>query len=197
MRFFKTFLTVWAVCFGLAMATAAVAANNPPETANSKTFEFQFNLAAGGAPGMAAYHGSVLGPPSTALLTAHIAARFRLPKYTPLVLEIDVVFPHGVGANLGIDILRTERVRVHIGDVGLFGNLTTPVSVARLKRKLDMVAGAGVEIKVNKSFSVTLDWRMFLPPFADTLLRYGDFARPMYEEALKGGQVWIGFSRVW
>jgi len=194
---YKVFLMVAVVCFGMALATVATADDgSESEVSGQETFECQFNLGLGGAPWMEAYD-SLYGASSTASFTGHVAVRFRLPKYTPLVLEVSAVFPYGVGVALGLDIVHTDRVRLHIGDFGMFGNLTVPVSVARLERKIDIVFGVGAEVKLTKTVSMTLDWRVFMPPPITTFRHYGDFARPMYDEALKGGQIWIGFSRVW
>lgn len=198
MKIYKAFLMVLVVCLSMAVATVATADETPGTeiTGQDAAFECQFNLAVGGAPWMAGYE-NLYGSSTTAIFTGHVGVRLRMPKYTPFVLEVSAVFPYGFGANLGVDVVHTNRVRLHIVDFGVFGNFTVPVSVARLERKMDFTVGLGLEVKLTKTVSMTLDWRIFLPPPAATLRHYGDFARPLYDEALKGGQIWIGFSRVW
>lgn len=198
MKIYKAFLMVLVVCFSMAVANVAAADDNsgPEITGQDAAFECQFNLAVGGAPWMKTYD-NLYGASTTAVFTGHVGVRLRMPKYTPLVLEISAVFPYGIGATVGVDVIHTDRVRLHIGDFGVFGNFTVPVSVARLERKMDLVIGLGLEVKLTKTVSVTLDWRAFLPPPITTLRHYGDFARPLYDEVFKGGQIWIGFSRVW
>lgn len=198
MKAFKAYMMSMAVCIGLAFATSAIAADKPSDNNSDKNIEFQINAGIGGAPGMAAFHGSVNGPPSTSLITEHLAARVRFPKYTPLMMEAGAVFLSGIGANLGVDVIHTERFRLHILDAGFLWNwFNDPVTVSNIKRPIDLVFGAGLDVKVTDIITVTLDWRVFMPPPWDILLKYGDFARPMLEESLKGGQIWIGISRVW
>lgn len=198
MKIYKAFLMVLVVCLSVAVVTVAAADDTPKAeiTGRDAAFECQFNLAVGGAPWMAGYE-NLFGSSTTAVITGRVGVRLRMPKYTPLVLDVSVVFPHGIGATIGVDVVHTDRVRLHIGDAGLFVNATVPVSVARLERNIDLVVGLGLEVKLTKTVSVTLDWRVFLPPPISTMRSYGDFARPLFDEAFKGGQVWIGFSRVW
>ncbi len=135
--------------------------------------------------------------PTTAPFTLRLAGQLSAPAYTPLTLEINAVIPCGFGVNLLFDVFRSDRLRVHLLDLGVFWNAFKPVSVQRLHRQFDLTAGLGVDVRVWRTLSVSADWRVFLPNPMTTLPDYADFALPMYREALKGGQLWIGAAYAW
>ncbi|KPJ85736.1 hypothetical protein AMJ57_01970 [Parcubacteria bacterium SG8_24] len=134
---------------------------------------------------------------STGPFMLYLAGRVRSPQYTPLGLELNAVIPHGFGLNLIIDVLKIGPVRVHLIDPGIFWNAFSPVSCSRVSRSLDLTLGAGVDVRIKDAWSVGLDWRLFLPDPNHVIPVYADFARPIYDEALKGGQLWLRASYTW
>jgi hypothetical protein len=131
---------------------------------------------------------------SSAPLTAALALRYEAPALLAVRPEISVVLPAGAGANVVLDVVRTDSFRLHLLDPGFLWNAVRPVSAAVVPRTFDFSVGAGVEIAVRKDVMLTFDWRAFLPSPVDTAARYGDYARLVFEESLYGGQAWTGLS---
>jgi len=166
-----------------------------PAQADVGPFQIRALGGIGGPVGLIGYDG--YWRPSTAPLTLRLAGQLRLKEYTPLVLEISAVIPYGLGVNILTDIIQTDRVRVHLFDLGFFWNAYMPVSVQRIKRSVDITLGAGVDVRIKDSWSVSLDYRLFLPDPISTLPAYADFALPIYAEALRGGQLWLSAGYCW
>jgi hypothetical protein len=169
-----------------------------PSTAAAFSLEpFHVRAAAGvgGPVGLIGHDG--YWKPTTAPFTLRLAGQLRLPEYTPLALEVNAVVPYGLGMNLLFDVVQTDRIRVHLFDLGFFWNAWKPVTVQRLKRSVDLTVGLGLDVRIKGSWSVSADWRLFLPNPLTTLPAYAEFALPMYEEALKGGQLWFGAAYCW
>ncbi len=160
-----------------------------------KSLELKTSASIGGPVGLPFYDGPF--DQTTRLFTMKLDARLRMPKTLSLGLEFNAVIPSGFGINFLFDVVKTDKFRFHIFDPGVFWNTFQPVSVGRINRSMDLTLGLGAEYTLNHRFSITLDWRTFVPSPINTLLTYGDFARPMFEEALKGGQLWYGFSYRW
>lgn len=172
---------------------APAAAEPPPESQNSAPLELQTTWGLGLAPGAA-----FAGPENTsAPLTVWLSQSVRFPRYSQFGLELTFVAPGGLGATLLVDIIRTGRVRIHVLDPGIVWNLLGPISVGRVHRALDLTLGAGADIRLTRELGLTFGWRMYFPEPIGTISRNGDFARPVYAEAAKGGQLWIGLSRIW
>jgi len=125
-----------------------------------------------------------------------VGARLRWLPETPLALEASLFVPYGGGCNLLIDVFRNDRVRVHLFDPGIFWAFSPDLRVVgpKFARPFDITAGGGVEVRVWDRWVVTADWRWFFPEPFGVITTYGNFAQPMYEKALVGGQIWIGVS---
>lgn len=132
----------------------------------------------------------------SALLTGFVAGRLRAPDHTSFGLEASAVLPFGFGLNGFIDLIHIKKARAHF-NFGVFANLIDSVSVMNIDRRFDITGGFGVEIPVSEKIYLTLDWRNFLPWPWETIARYGDFSRPFYDEAFKGGQLWLGVAQSW
>ncbi|MFH1047596.1 MAG: hypothetical protein V1738_04805 [Patescibacteria group bacterium] len=119
----------------------------------------------------------------------------RLPE-TPLGLEFGFYAPWGVGANLLIDVYRTERWRVHLLDPGVFYVWEPRLNIVRtdVRRAVDITFGAGVEWQFAPQWWVTLDCRMYFPEPIRTIGWYGDFARRIYAASAAGVQTWLGIG---
>ncbi len=179
-----------------ALALFLLLAPQRAEAGIRDTFSLRAVGSLGGPVGLIGYD-SPYWNPTTAPFTLRLAGQIRAPKYTPVSLEISAVIPCGFGANLLFDVFQSDRVRVHLLDLGIFWNAFKPVSVQRLHRDFDLTAGLGLDVRVWKTLSVSADWRVFLPNPATTLPNYADFAIPMYVEAARGGQLWIGAAYSW
>lgn len=160
---------------------------------NTGKLELQTMFAMGGPIGLM---GDRLSDISTQTFTAMAAARLRSPKYSIVGIEANYVYLSGFGATMLFDVWRSDRIRVHVLDLGIFWNGTRPVSVMRLPRAYDVTLGAGVELRFGR-WSMTFDWRANLPDPYGTLSTYGGFSRQWYAEAVKGGQVCGGVSYSW
>lgn len=180
------FLSAW-------LASLRAFAEFAPKYQDGEKYELQTIWGLGVAPGVAAMGSDC----TTAPLAVGIAQTVRFPRYSQFGLELNFVAPGGLGANLLIDVVKFWRLRVHLIDPGIVWNLTGPASVTRVKRDFDLTLGAGVDIRLNRELAVTVNWRMYFPDPFSVISRYGDFARPVYAEAAKGGQLWFGLARVW
>lgn len=157
-------------------------------------FEHEFVLATGGAPLLPFVQD--WNKQHTAMLSTLVAGRLRAPDYTSLGLEANVVIPYGLGLNAFVDIIRLKKARTHIS-FGVFANLIDSVSVMQIDRQLDITTGIGTEIEITPQTRLTIDWRIFLPWPWQIIPEYGDFFRPFYQEAAKGGQIWVGIAQGW
>lgn len=189
-------MRVTALVIFLSIFLAAGATLADTNASKPNIFETEL-IIAGGGPLTLAFLETQNPEHSTHYLSVFAAGRLRAPNYSSLGLELNAVVPFGLGMNIFIDALTINRVRVHIIDFGVFMNLISPVSVADVNRLFDITMGAGAEIQIYDRTRLTVDWRMFFPWPWDIIPRYGDFSRPFYDEALKGGQLWLGMSRVW
>jgi len=141
----------------------------------------------------ASYPGGV----STKPFTGFVAGRIGFPDYSLLRLEVSGVIPSGVGVNLLLDVLQIQRIRLHLLDPGLFWNIGSPVSAARIPRKMDITIGAGCDVKVWGNWSAGLNWRWFIPNPLTVIPDYDGFSYPAYREAFRGGQLWLSASYTW
>lgn len=173
------------------VAMPARAADTPPP----RVFETQSVFGAGGPVALPFFH--LKQEPTTLKGTIWIAQRFRSPRFTPLAIELNAVLPSGFGANLLVDVFRTEGFRLHVGDIGVHWNAFHPVSCGVVPRPWDFTYGAGADVRVGTATWVTANWRTFMPDPPLMTKKYGDFALPYTDEAMKGGQLWIGFSHAW
>ena len=182
--------------FGLALflsswSSPARADERPCKTAS---FELQANVGLGGPIGLA--FGPNYSGITTIPFTEKVGARIRFPKYSTLAIEPYMLMENGFGVAALFDAVRTDRFRLHIIDFGIFWNSVQPVSVRRVDRAYDITVGLGMEYGKGP-WLFTVDWRAFLPDPYGILTAYGAFARAYYAEALKGGQLWLGFSFSW
>lgn len=110
----------------------------------------------------------------------------------PFAFEQTIVLPHGTMSAILLDAWRADRWRAHL-DLGVFIPVGgRQISTTVIDRPWDLVLGLGAEAMVYKRLTVTVDWRVFLADPAMIPGRYGDFVRPIYKEAQRGGQLWIG-----
>ncbi len=123
-----------------------------------------------------------------------MVARLRRIPETPLGLEFGFYAPWGVGANLLLDVYRSDRVRVHLLDPGVFYSWDQELRIVRpdVERAVDITFGLGVEWQFADRWWLTVDCRMFLPEPTKTIGWYGDFARRIYANAAAGVQTWVG-----
>lgn len=196
--------TVSALALTLAMVALAAPVQADPVATNDRDFELQLNMSFGGAPflglGVDGYNEGI----STALVTEKLAVRLRLPRHTPLGLEISGTFGFsdpvsgGFGINLLIDVYRNDWVRIHLLDPGfLFSAPGHFPAVSRISRAFDLTIGLGIEVFLENHVCLTADWRMSLPDPINLATTYGNFYLPILDEAAKGGQLWLGISAVW
>ncbi len=182
-------MLVCGACAALCSRTASAQPLNGPNPS--------FQLGAGiGAPiGLAFAHLPV--PLSTQSPTYLLYGRIGAPLLSGLRIEISGVLPCGFGTNAVIDVIRAPGFRLHLLDPGVFWDAINPVSVQRINRQVDLTAGLGADYAVGNHFVLGLDGRGFFPNPYVILPQFGTFARPIYEEAWKGAQVWFSLSYVW
>lgn len=178
----------------IAIVAALCAAVVFPRSASADS---SVEISAGGSFGGAAIE---LADPSdgstTRTWSVNASGRVRRPENTPFGLEVALHVPHGVSATVLLDIARVKRLgSAHLA-VGVFRPIDQAhMSVTKLDRSWDLVLGWGLEARVYKKWEATLDWRVFLPDPSTVPRTYGDFSRPFYDEALRGGQLWLGMQR--
>lgn len=131
--------------------------------------------------------------PSTQPFVGYFAQRVRFPRYSMFGLEANLVLPSGVGSSLLLEVIQTESFRLHLTP-GVHWNVGEPVSSSRFKRSWDLTLGLGAEIAIKDGLAMTVDYRVFMPdPFLMSQ-KLGYFARPVVDEALKGGMLCLGLS---
>lgn len=180
----------------LCLIGAFLALTTRSAAADRYDFHRGFELQVGGSLG-----GSIIEvvDPSESSTSKRFAlnavARIRHPR-TPFGFEQTLILPHGTMSAMLLDAWRADRWRAHL-DLGAFipigGRHMSAISV---ERSWDVVLGLGAEALVYKRLSVTVDWRVFLPDPTTIPQRYGDFVRPVYKEAQRGGQLWLGANWV-
>lgn len=117
-------------------------------------------------------------------------------RRTPFAFEQTIIIPHGLMSALLLDVWRGNRWRAHL-DLGIFRPIAKRhLSATNIDRSWDLVLGFGAEALVYKRLSVTVDWRMFFPDPTSVPQMYGDFVRPIYKDAQRGGQLWLGANWV-
>lgn len=131
---------------------------------------------------------------TTRTLSLNAVARGRIPGHTPLGLELALNVPHGASATVLVDLARVDRVSAHVAVGAFFPIANRQLSVTKIERSWDLTLGYGVEVRVYKKWEIMADWRVHLPDPTTILRIYGDFARPLYDEALRGGQLWLGMQ---
>lgn len=134
--------------------------------------------------------------PTTETLTVRLGQAFRIPRWAPLGLEIDLVLPTQIDASLLLDAIRIGRFRLTV-NLGISRHAGDPISVQRVERKYDITAGAQASVLIFSKVRFTLDYRAFIPDPWYVCEYYGTFARPVLNEAVKGGQVWLGIAYIW
>lgn len=174
-------------------AAGSAAENQLPDW-NDADFEAQLLLSVGGPVGLYGDFGN--GHVTSAVESNRLAVRLRAPRWTMVGLELSGTLFHGLGASLTLDLFRCRYVRVHL-DPGIFWNLGEPLVVARVPRDFDLTAGLGVDVRLNAEIVIGVEWRVFVPDPFSIVNRYGAFSRPIYEEAVKGGQLWLTLGRTW
>jgi len=180
---------------------AVLAALSAPALADAhhdeeKDLELSLGAGFGGTPFLGAIGGFV--NESSADMSGTASARLRLPRVSPRSLEVYTVMGYGYGLHVRNDDFHIGRLRLHLLDLGVFWDAHKPVSVARVPRTWDITLGLGAEFAVTRRISVTLDWRMFMPlDVFYVLTNYGDYSRLVGEEAVRGGQTWLGASYRW
>jgi len=123
-----------------------------------------------------------------------LAARLRYLPSTPFALEVNLYAPYGFGLGWLLDVYRSDRLRIHAFDLGVFENMPwAKVSHSEVDRFFDVTLGCGVEWNVTGRHILSLDWRAFLPDPTKVPFRYGNYSVPFYLDALAGGQIWLGY----
>ena len=99
-------------------------------------------------------------------LSGQLGIHLEVPR-AYLGLRIFSTLQYGMGAQLLPYVYRGKILKVHVLDPGflltgeLFGNnyLNNP----DVPRKVDMLLGAGVQVKIHCNVSLTADWRVAIP----------------------------------
>lgn len=126
--------------------------------------------------------------------TFYGAFRIRYLERIPLALEVNVILPYGIGANLLFYFYHDNRIAVHFIDFGIFYSWRGEMSAPWMPRNYDMTVGAGIEVMIARNLAITFDWRVFLPNPPHVIPYYADWAISAFSEAAKGGELWLGIS---
>jgi len=126
-----------------------------------------------------------------------LSLRLRWLDGLPFALEANVHVPYGVGAGLLLDVYRGEHLRVHAFDVGIFVPIAPQLRLTRpdIDRDFDLWTGLGIEWNYRRSETVAVDWRVFIADPSRVPYYYGAFCKPIYLDALKESQLWIGYVK--
>lgn len=93
-----------------------------------------------------------------------LGVRLEIPK-AYLGLDVYSQLQYGVGIQALIFAYRGPIVKVHVLDPGVFvtGDPFKYISAPDVPRRLDMVLGAGLSVKVHCNVELTADWRVNIP----------------------------------
>ena len=133
---------------------------------------------------------------TTQVFTMRFGQTVRFPRWMPLGLEATVMVPTQAGISLLADLLIIKDFRWSI-NAGILSANRNPMSVSRVERKWDLTAGTEFSYRIHEKVRITLDWRTFLPNPSEVWTNYATFSEPIFEEALKGGQIWLGIAIIW
>lgn len=187
----KSLLTLAAALASLTVTVSAAA-----EPQEKPVFQAKVLAEAGGPLVLAfstprPFAGKFTTKPFTGLFGLQIGS----PRYSPAAIEFGYVPGSGYGANLLINMVSVGGFRLHLLDPGVFVNAVSPVSVARMPRKIDVAFGAGAALAVSSRFELTLDWRVYLPDPVTGITKYANIYGTVYaDEAVKGAQWRLGFT---
>ncbi len=167
----------------LSIAVLAVMALPAKAAAEKRGFEGMFGIGIGAGPGAA----------DNAHVSYPLSLRLRYLPQTPFGLEVSLLVPNGVGANLILDVYRGERLRIHAIDLGIFRAFNDELRLTRpeVKRDFDISLGLGLEYDFALGGTLAVDWRVFLPDPTRIPFYYGAYALDIYRDSLIGSQLWI------
>lgn len=188
-------LVLISVVVTVLLGTPATVLGQDAAKPSAPVFTTESLIAVGGAVGLAVF--DTYEEPTTCLASYFLAQRFRLPRYTTIGLELNMTLPHTFGAGLLLEAVHTRHFRLHLPELGVVWYPGEPMSVSRIHREYDVYLGLGFDLRFWKGPRLAVEWRAFLPEPVGTITKMADFARPVYEEALKGGQLWIGVALPW
>ncbi|HTJ46215.1 MAG TPA: cell division protein FtsQ/DivIB [Kofleriaceae bacterium] len=162
----------------------------------SSLIDLTLGVEAGGAPLLRAPDGPVAA--TTARTSVALFARVSIPMISERIVEVSWVPRHGWGLMLESGDLRLGAVKLHLLDLGVFYDSTSPITVSRVARRWDVAVGAGAELTMRRHLSLVADARMFAPiDIWSVVTRYGDTARLIGDEIMHGGQLWVGAAYHW
>lgn len=197
LKFLIKIALLFAIVGSMSPAIASPTRDSPdrePEWREHK-FELKLLTSLGGPLGLI---GNAPFDESTPKFTLFTGVRAGMLRWSFLQLELNMVVPHGFGANLIWNVVHTRRFRLHLMDPGLFANIFSPVSAQNFERKYDLTLGAGFDLQLWNQVSLTGIWRVFLPSPFKYVPSHGHFMLPVYREAYQGGQIWLGATwRFW
>lgn len=159
--------------------------------AEKPAFETSTVIAVGGPVGLLFL--DTMQKTTTQPSVGYFAQRVRFPRYSMVGVEANVFLPSGAGASLLLEVIQTDSFRLHLAP-GVHGNVGQPVSGQRFARSWDLTLGVGAEIALRDGLNLTVDYRAFVPDPFMMSQKLGYFARPFWDEALKGGQLCLGLS---
>lgn len=95
--------------------------------------------------------------------------RLEIPK-AYLGFEVFLSAPYGVGAQAMVYAYRGETVKLHVFDLGFLVNFQScggpgnacqfNLSDQQFARRVDLLTGLGVQVKINCNIDFTADWRV-------------------------------------
>jgi hypothetical protein len=97
-------------------------------------------------------------------VSGRVGLRFEIPK-AYLGLDVFSLFQYGVGAQLLPYVYRSNRVAVHVIDLGFLvtGSPFDYLADKDIHRRIDILVGAGIEIKLTCHLAALVDWRVDIP----------------------------------
>lgn len=114
-------------------------------------------------------------------------------RHVFVALELSSLMQAGFAADFLVYLVTVRRVQVHLIDPGVGWNaFGYTLSTPDVKRSLDLRLGAGVEVRLRRHASLTVDWKVSLPDPAFVITHYGDYGKSIFLDALKESTLWLG-----
>lgn len=127
-----------------------------------------------------------------------LGLKLKNPSVSAFAFEAGLFNLLGLLVDFPLNVVHTQNFNIYLLP-GFFwmmtGNDYPKVSVPKVPREMDFILGLGAEYRLSQDFSITCDWRAFLPnPFV-VPTRYSFFAIQLYKDAFSEGQIWLSILK--
>ncbi len=126
--------------------------------------------------------------------TVFISGRVSVPSVSPVQLNVGLNAPYGLEMTALFNIINLPYLALHF-DSGVFiSTFGKSISVPSVSRNVDIVFGAGIDVKLSKNLWVFGGYKVYMPDPTRIPKNYGVYTFPIYNEALKEGNAYMAIG---